>query len=72
MTCNYTINFKGGKHVAIKPQAMKSYATLMLCITANDNLILNIKTKQKENLCKDVILWFQKKMHGRYWAWMRI
>jgi hypothetical protein len=60
MPCNYTANFKGEKQVAKKTTGYKKlHVTVMLCITANGNkltphIILNRKTVQKENFCKDV------------------
>jgi hypothetical protein len=67
---NYTTNFKGEKQVAMKTTGYeKLHVTVMLCITTNGNklppyIILNRKTVQKENFCKDVIVQAKKKMHG--------
>jgi hypothetical protein len=66
MPCNYTINFKGEKQVAIKTTGYKKLRVpAMLCITTKFNklpphIILNKKAVPEENFCKDVILWPQK------------
>jgi hypothetical protein len=48
MPCNYTINFKGEKQVAMKTTGYeKLCATVMLCITASGN---KLPVKQKKNV----------------------
>jgi hypothetical protein len=62
MPCNYTINFKGDKQVAMKTTGYeKLHVTVMLCVTTNGNklppyVILNRKAVPKEHFCKDVIV----------------
>jgi hypothetical protein len=56
MPCNYTIDFKSEKQVAMKTTGNeKLHVTVMVCLTTNDNtlppyIILNRKTVPKEFL----------------------
>jgi hypothetical protein len=66
MPHNYAINFKGEKQVAMKITGFKKLCvTATLCIITNGSklppyVILNGKTKPKENICKNVIVQAQK------------
>jgi hypothetical protein len=64
MPCNYTINIKREKQVAVKTTGYeKLCVTVMLCITINDTKLppYVIPIKHKDSFSKDVIVWAQKK-----------
>jgi hypothetical protein len=77
MPRNYTTNFKGEKHVAMKTTVYKKLrVTVMLWITENGNklppynvLVRSIKQKEtaKRKFFDDVIVRAQK-MHGWQWS----